>query len=347
MRTGLLSAGIGHAARAAAPRAPCPIRHYASTPEASLRDMVSKRDYDAYLTHYAYPPALQPHFFALRAFHAELASIKDDVSNELIGRVRMGWWREAILGAYQNRPPGHPIALGLRDAIRDPVVLQYGGLVQEHFLRIIDAREADLADPLAPPTLADLEQYAESTSSRMLYLQLNLLGLSDPKLDELFSHIGKAIGLTIMVRTLPFHTHPPPRKRSGSGTMTGSRYAPQGNMVPRTPTLPLPLEYLLQANVVQEDVFRNKIAARGLRDAVFHTATRANDYLITARTLIRDEFGNKAPARAIGPLLLAVSVRQYLLRLENIDFDPYDASLLQRDWKMPWHLWLTGRKGNI
>lgn len=251
--------------------------------------------------------------------------------------------------ANQNHPPAHPVALGLRDAVHDPVVLQTGGLVEEHFQRVIDAREADLADALAPPTLADIEQYVESTSSRMLYLQLNLLGLSDPKLDELFSHIGKAIGITILLGALPFHTHPPPRKRagSGSGSASGSRYAPQGNLVPRTPSLPLPLEYLLQANVVQEDVFRNKIAARGLRDAVFHTATRANDYLITARTLIRDEFGGRIPTRAIGPLLMAVGTRQYLQRLERNDFDPYDASLLQRDWKMPWHMWRASNRGTI
>ncbi|WFD34206.1 hypothetical protein MCUN1_001043 [Malassezia cuniculi] len=259
----------------------------------------------------------------------------------------MGWWRDAISGIYQNRPPAHPVALGLRDAVHDPIILQSGGLVEEHFQRIIDAREADLADPLAPPTLADVEQHVESTSSRMLYLQLNLLGLSDPKLDELFSHIGKAVGLANLVRNLPFYTHPPPRKRTGSGQLSGSRYAPQGNLIPRTPTLPLPLEYLLEANVVQEDVFRNKIAARGLRDAVFHTATRANDYMITARTFIRDEFGGKVPQRAIGPLLLAVSARQYLKRLERIDFDPYNASLLYRDWKMPWHLWMVSRGGNI
>lgn len=69
--------------------------------EESLRHTVQQRDYGAYLTHFAYPRALQGHFFALRAFHLELASIKDDISNEFVGRIRMGWWRDAIRGIYQ------------------------------------------------------------------------------------------------------------------------------------------------------------------------------------------------------------------------------------------------------
>ena len=77
------------------------VRPYSTIPTILLRDTVSRRDYNAFLTHYAYPTALQPYFFALRAFNAELASIKDDVSNELVGRVRMGWWREAIRGVYE------------------------------------------------------------------------------------------------------------------------------------------------------------------------------------------------------------------------------------------------------
>lgn len=282
------------------------VRTYATPTSSTLRDAVRSRDYAAYLTHVIYPHALQPHFFALRAFQVELASIKDAVSNELVGRVRMQWWRDAIEGMYRGRAPHHPVALGLHDAIRDPSVLEHGGLVKDHFLRIIDAREADLADPLAPPTLEELEAYAEATSSRMLYLQLNLLGVSDPAIDELFSHVGKAVGLGILVAALPFHTHPPMRPRNSGATSGGSRYAPQAGGTPRTPTLPLPLEYTVQAGVSQEDVFRNGIRARGLRDAVFLTATRANDYLITVRTMLRNIWDDRVPDRVLGPMLLAV-----------------------------------------
>ena len=115
----------------------------------------------------------------------------------------MQWWRDAIEGVYANRPPKHPIALGLCDAVMDPAVMKHGSLVKDHFLRIIDAREADLAEPLSPPTLEELETYAEATSSRILYLLLNLQGISESTVDVLFSHLGKAMGLGIFVASLP------------------------------------------------------------------------------------------------------------------------------------------------
>ena len=238
-----------------------------------LIDTVRTRDYAAYLSHVAYPPRLQPHFWALRAFHIELASIKDVVSNELVGRIRMQWWRDAIEGVYANRPPKHPIALGLCNAVMDPAVMKHGSLVKDHFLHIIDAREADLAEPLTPPTLEELETYAEATSSRILYLLLNLQGISESTVD---------------------------------GGM--SRYARQAGGVPRTPTLPLPLEYIMDAGVSQEDVYRHGPHAHGLKNAVFATATRANDYLITARSIIRDELHGRVPAQAVAPMLLLVCI---------------------------------------
>ncbi|WFD45075.1 hypothetical protein MPSI1_003752 [Malassezia psittaci] len=325
----------------------------------TLRDTVRTRDYPAFLTHFAYSEAVQRHFFALRAFHIELASIKDTVSNEFVGRMRMQWWRDAIRGIFQvgnathnqDRAPQHPVAMGLRDAVFDPRVAATGGLVEDHFLAIIDAREADLGDPLAPPTLVELEQYAESTSSRMLYLLLNLQGISERAVDEIFSHLGKAMGLSILVSALPFHTHPPARPRTGGGNIPGmaggSRYAPQGNVVPRTPTLPLPLEYLLESNVSQEDVFRNGIHAHGLRDAIYHTATRANDYLITAQTQLRDQYTGRMPMAACPPMLLLVDVREFLGRLQKYDFNPYEAKCQQRSWLLPWHIWRAQRRQTL
>ena len=65
----------------------------------------------------------------------------------------------------------------------------------------------------------------------------------------------------------------------------------------------------MEQRVVQEDVFRHGIHARGLSDAVFQTATRANDYLITVRALIQDTFGGRVPPAAVAPLLLGVCGR--------------------------------------
>ncbi|KDN41238.1 hypothetical protein K437DRAFT_288568 [Tilletiaria anomala UBC 951] len=300
---------------------PSPSSNYgaAVTSTAETKAFVSVRDYSSYLAHYFYPRRLQRHYLALRAFNAELASIKETVSSEILGRIRIGWWRDAIRGCYNKRPPKHPVALALAEAIHDPAVLAQGGLVQDHFQRIISAREDDLAAPLTPPTLEDMEEYAEATSSRLYYLSLNLLGYDARSTDEIFSHLGKASGLTLQL---------------------ASR------------RLMLPHEHLLAHRVVEEDVYRNGGRAQGVRDAVFETATRANDYLITARTLIRDSFRRgTVPEQLAGPLVGAVPARYYLEQLEKHDFDPFHPALQAvaagRDWKLAWAMWRTSRSRNI
>lgn len=66
----------------------------------SISYLVQSTDYSSYLAHYFYQRRHQQHYLAIRAFNSELASIKDSVSSEILGRIRIGWWRDAIAGAY-------------------------------------------------------------------------------------------------------------------------------------------------------------------------------------------------------------------------------------------------------
>ncbi|PWZ03050.1 hypothetical protein BCV70DRAFT_209491 [Testicularia cyperi] len=327
------------AAASQAPRSPPPASAQLSplqSPREYLLAELSKRDHPSFLAHHFYPRPLQTHYAAVRAFNAEIAGLKDTVSNELLGRMRMGWWRDAVTGAYENRPAKQPIVLALRDAFQDPAVRNNaaGGLMLDHFLRIIEIRESDLADDFAPPTLASLEEYAEATSSRLNYLSLNLLGVRSDAMDQLFSHLGKVSGLGLSISSIPYHSHPPPHTRHS--ITKGAR------------KLVLPREFVQEYNVVEEDVFRNGPNAHGFKDAVFAVATRANDYLITARTMIKEEFAGKLPPAVIGPLVNAVPAKAYLERLEKADFNPFDASLQSaKYWKLPWDMWRVSRKRTI
>lgn len=228
------------------------------------------------------------------------------------------------------------MVLALRDAFQDPAVKNNaaGGLMLDHFLRLIEIREEDMADNFAPPTLESLESYAESTSSRLNYLSLNLLGVRSDAMDELFSHLGKVSGLALATASIPYHSHPPPHTRQS--ITKGAR------------KLVLPREFVTQFNVVEEDVFRNGPNAHGLKDAVFSVATRANDYLITARTLIKEEFGGKVPPAAVAALVNATPARSFLERLQKADFNPYHPSLLtSKHWRLPWDMWRVSRTRTI
>lgn len=71
------------------------------SPRTYLLEELARRDHPSYLAHHFYPKKLQTHYAAIRTFNVEIAGLKDSVSNELLGRMRMGWWRDAVQGAYQ------------------------------------------------------------------------------------------------------------------------------------------------------------------------------------------------------------------------------------------------------
>ncbi|KAG9094655.1 hypothetical protein FS749_012077 [Ceratobasidium sp. UAMH 11750] len=271
---------------------------------AYCRALVRKHDYEAYLCSYFYPRAAQPGYFALRAFNIELAMIRETVSKPIIGKMRMRFWRDAIESIAQNRPAKHPIAIALHEAS------QKANLSTYHLKRMVDARDADL-DRDSYATLDSVTQYAESTSSTLMYLLLNLLhqGTSDTN-THAASHVGVAHSFATLLRGLPFH-------------------ASRRRMV-------VPVEITAKHQVRQEEVFRMGGDAAGIDDAVFEFATAANDNLLTARDRFKD---SRVPAEAMPAFLLAVPVASYLSRLEAVNFDAFAPQLQAREWKLPINIW--------
>jgi NADH dehydrogenase [ubiquinone] 1 alpha subcomplex assembly factor 6 len=129
-------------------------------------------------------------------------------------------------------------------------------------------------------TTDSLISHSESTSSSLLYLLLSLLSLPSSTLSHAASHLGTAQTITTLLRALPFH-------------------AKNGRMI-------IPAEITAKHGVSQDDVFRNGPHAKGIEDAVFEFATLANDHLITAREMFKQEEGwnGKVPTEA-NPVFLA------------------------------------------
>ncbi|THH01556.1 hypothetical protein EW026_g1175 [Hermanssonia centrifuga] len=103
-------------------------------PNAYCKNLVLKRDYQAFLTSQTFPEEHRGAVFALRAFYVELATIQESVSSSVIGKMRMQFWRDAVKGFPDGRPPQHPIALALYEAYQKAKLPTY------HLKRIIDAR---------------------------------------------------------------------------------------------------------------------------------------------------------------------------------------------------------------
>ncbi|KAI8373541.1 Squalene/phytoene synthase [Choanephora cucurbitarum] len=209
--------------------------------------------------------------------------------------MRMQFWKDALDKIYAGHPPEQPIALAIAEALKS------SKLSAMWMKRIISERMSNLDDHQFM-TIKDMETYAENTQSSLLYLQLESLGIKDVNADHAISHIGKMIGISIFLRSLPFHIS---QKR-----------------------LVLPAEITAKYNIVQENVFRGE--AEGMEDAIYDVATAAYDQLLTARSIM-----NQIPADAFPAFLSAVPHIKFLENLEKTNFNIYDAKLQKKDWKLP------------
>ena len=160
--------------------------------------LVRRHDRDRFQTVLFAPAAHREALFALYAFNYEIASVRERVSEPTLGRIRLEWWRETIAAAYEDGPVrSHIVVEALTDAIRGH------GLTREHFDRLIDARERDLDDE-ARASLIALEDYADASSARLIYLALEMLGVPDLAARQAARHVGIAYGLAGLLRAMPY-----------------------------------------------------------------------------------------------------------------------------------------------
>lgn len=300
-------------------------------------------------------------YLALRAFNVEVARIADATSNPTVGALRMQYWRDSITKALAFAPPKEPVAV-LLSAAAAKLSTQTEGrnkLSKPWLHRVINTREQYLQNP-PYPNLASVESYAENTYSTLLYLTLSALPLTSVTTDHVASHIGKAQGITAVLRGLPFLAFPPPPNHHSNQANMGGALATSG----RQGSVTLPLDVMADAGVREEEVLRNGSNAKGLSDAVFAVATRASDHLITAREMLKnvragqdvghdfehqddpehlDSTGSsQSPQghsadieRAFGVFLPAVATQMWLDKLQKYDFDVFNPKLRTSDWRLP------------
>ncbi len=161
-------------------------------------DQARRFDRDRFLCALFAPAERREALFALLAFNAEVARIREIVSQPMLGMIRLQWWRDAIAGIYTGAPPRHAVVQALSLAV------ERHGLSRGYFDRLIDAREFDLGDE--PPADIDaLVDYAEATSSTLTRLALEALGADGEAAREAARHVGIGWALTGLLRAAPFH----------------------------------------------------------------------------------------------------------------------------------------------
>ena len=283
----------------------------------------------------------------------------------------MQFWRDTVTKSLAGSPPQEPAAVLLAAVHEDLQARTHGksGLSQMWLHGLINARDQYLGGR-PYPSLQALETYAENTYSTLMYLALSALPLHSITTDHLASHIGKAAGITAVLRGLPLVAFPqPPPTHHTSNALGGPLGSPpQGALL-------LPLDVMAESNVQEEQVMRQGPLAPNLRDAIFVVATRANDHLLTAREMLRNlrqgrdvghDFEHDSETHrdqehkaqnadqqlrevnsGFSVLLSSVSTSLWLQNLQAYDFDVFDARLRRTDWRLPLRLISSSFRRNI
>lgn len=246
---------------------------------------VRQHDPDRFATAMFAPPQAREDLFALFAFNHEIAKVRELVSEPMMGEIRLQWWREAIAGIFDGTPRRHGVVEPLAAAVRGH------GLSRRHFDRLVDSRAFDLRDE-PPDTLAALEDYAEGTSSTLVWLALEVLESRGEAALAAGRHVGIAWALIGLLRALPFHL----RARR--------------NYMPR--------EITDRFGVALNDLMELR-SGEPLRRAVAEIAGRAEDHLSAAR-----RHRKSVPRQAAPALLPARLADSHLARLRRCGFDPLD-----------------------
>ena len=151
-------------------------------------------DPDRYLIAIAAPKKFRAALFVLYAFNLEISKTRETVSEPMLGRIRLQWWREAIEGIYQGTPRNHEVVTALA------LIIGKQSLNRQHLEDMIDGREFDLEDR-EPADMSELLSYAQQTSGSLLQLTAEVLNADKAAADR----IGVAWALIGLMKAVEFH----------------------------------------------------------------------------------------------------------------------------------------------
>lgn len=212
---------------------------------------VRRYDYHRYFAAGFIPPERRRSVLAVYAFNLEIASIRELVSEPLIGQMRLQWWRDTIGEVFDGSVRGHAVARELARAIGD------AGLESAPFMELLDARAFDLGEE-PPEDLAALVAYARSSAGPLFRLADGIC--SGEAGETAAKEAGVAWALSGLLRAAPLH-------------------AAQGCVY-------LPLDLLRQQRLVPANMHK-ELAGNAGRTVAAAVATRAAEAYAAAAIRLR------------------------------------------------------------
>jgi phytoene synthase len=268
---------------------------------AFLRD----KDRDRYFATLVLPAAARSAAQALYAFNADVASVRERVSEPAPGEIRLQWWTDALKGEGHGIVRQNPLTDALLDA------LTQFDLPTVPLLRLITARRFDLyQDPM--PDVATFEGYAGETVSVLYQLAAMILNQGQSvETGDAAGHLGVAQALIGHLRAFGYN--------AASGRIF------------------LPLSILTANGVREEEIFAGTVS-EGLLSAHQQFTDLARDHLHKAQAAIRQLPRRLRPAFA--PVaLLGSQLRRVEASAEQAFATPVDLADWQKLAMLAWWNW--------
>lgn len=158
-------------------------------------EQVRLYDYHRYFAAAFASPDVRRGLIALYAFNLEIASIRERVSEALLGQMRLQWWRDNIGEIYAGTVRNHAVVSEIAWSI------EAFDLPRAGFDKMIDGRLFDLEDE-PPEDSGALKVYAAATSGRLASMAATICGRPDLASDA--EAIGTFWGMAGLLRALPY-----------------------------------------------------------------------------------------------------------------------------------------------
>lgn len=258
-------------------------------------EALRQSDRDRYLSTLVLTGPQRDAVTALYAFNADVASIRERVSDPAPGEIRLQWWSDALEGEGHGVIRQNPVADALLDTIAR-YKIPAGTL-----LRLIGARRFDLYDdPM--PDLETFEGYAGETVSTLYQLAAMILNDGETiEMGDAAGHLGVAHAMIGHLRAFGY-------------------VSSQGRIM-------LPWS-ILAANGVQEGEIFARSESEGLHEALGQLAEIAAEHLHKAETAIA-----LLPAKLRSAFATIAILKPQLDQLSRRNTSPFAPASDEADWR--------------
>jgi 15-cis-phytoene synthase len=163
---------------------------------AHCAQLVRQADRDRFIAALFAPADKRDALYALYAFNAEIARVRDAADQALAGEIRLQWWSDVVAGERTGEARANPVAAALL------AVMERHALPPDRLITMVEAHRFDLYDePMRD--LAQLETYARQTASALFALAAKIL--AGVEADAICAPAGVAYAVTGLLRALPLH----------------------------------------------------------------------------------------------------------------------------------------------